>query len=282
MTLARHQAHRGGRWWHAMASARHSTPASRSPRLPAELAGAVMLQPSHDGRDSSLLAEGPGLEDACHLGVPARPGGHLLRGGPGAGAGLDLEDVAGSRVVGRADRPGPRERRLPALMPMSSASWRATRIASTCRACSMIRSSGGTGSPWADSSPTALSIRPGRRDARRMGTLEVGEDRAGSGSTAAVPLPGRCPDRPRGLGPSAGGRGPSASRHGLPRPGRRPGRSWQRTDQLGSFLPAGRAGVRPPAGDAVRREPRVPGRRPAAVPGLLRAAAQRAAGSTPT
>ena len=107
--------------------------------IPAELAGAVMLQPSHAGRHSSLLATGRVWKTHVDFGAPTRPGGHLLRRGPRHGAGLDLEDVAGSRVDGGADHhPADGEDR---------ASWRATRPASKSRVCSTIRSSGGIGWP---------------------------------------------------------------------------------------------------------------------------------------
>ena len=62
--------------------------------------------------------------------------------------------------VGRPDRPGRRRTATSGLAPMTSASCRATRIASRSRTCSMIRSSGATGSPWAASSRTRSTVTP--------------------------------------------------------------------------------------------------------------------------
>ena len=79
----------------------------RSRRIPAELEGSLLLQPSHDRRHATLLASGTGLEDARAVGGPARPGRHRLRIRPRPRARLDLADGRGRPGQPDPDRPRP-------------------------------------------------------------------------------------------------------------------------------------------------------------------------------
>ena len=69
--------------------------------------------------------------------------------------------------------------------------------------------------------------------------------------------------------------------HRLHPAGRRPGRSRQRADELGPFLPPRRGDLRADPGHAVRRQPRVPRPGPSALPVVLRPARNGPAGIAP-
>ena len=79
---------------------------SRFKALPAELADAILLQPAHAARHSALLATGRVWK--THVVSSSRPDqvSDRVRLRPGAGAGLDLEDVRRHRVDCHSHRPG--------------------------------------------------------------------------------------------------------------------------------------------------------------------------------
>ena len=247
--------------------------------LPDELVGVGHAPAGPRRATLDAAGHGTGLEDACGLRSANRTRWRSSFGADPAGS----WSGRGGRRRRSSRRPSGSSRRRRTGEPVrpsdASASWRATRPASRSRTCSTIRSSAATGSPWADSSPTRLyRYALGDGTPRGLGTLEDGEDRAGGRSC-------RCGSStwamPRRASRTGGGSSNGAFR-------RHPGidfvvlagdlvdRGNERTNWDHFFLRAAAVFDRVPVMPCVGNHEYLDVG-PAALPGLLRAAAQRPA-----